>query len=243
MRITDSKGNVVSTLGQWENCVRPEHWEKCRSAYSLADFIMNRNGAAHLKSRISFVLSQPVTFEVATPEYQARFDSYEGNPSNLDLGITGHIGSRSSLFVGVEAKVDEPFGPTVIRRYEEAIKTRKNRKSTNADRRVEDLLSHYFSDTDDPCSSRFAGVGYQLLTGTAGTVRVGKDISVFYVLVFKTSKYSEPKGLKNKKVYEEFIQAAGGKPLMQDGKKFRADELTLSGKQLTCIYDRVSTSS
>ena len=66
-----------------------------------------------MEKRMSVVLSGQVILEQATPEYLARFDSYPGNPSNLDLGITGYL-KRSSLkeglFVGVEAKVDETFG-------------------------------------------------------------------------------------------------------------------------------------
>ena len=58
-----------------------------------------------------------------------------GNPSNLDLGITGHVDRwplRPSLFVGVEAKVDETFGSTVRSRYSSAMKTREAGKNTNA---------------------------------------------------------------------------------------------------------------
>ena len=44
----------------------------------------------------------------------------------LDLGITGRTGSGESLFVGLEAKVDEPFGSeTVGERYQKAIETLK----------------------------------------------------------------------------------------------------------------------
>ena len=83
---------------------------------------------------MSVVLSGQVILEQATPEYLARFDSYPGNPSNLDLGITGYL-KRSSLkeglFVGVEAKVDETFGGTVKSRYSSAMKTREAGKNTN----------------------------------------------------------------------------------------------------------------
>ena len=137
----------------------------------------------------------------------------------------------------MEAKVDEPFGPTVCGRYRAAIKLRDSGKSTNADKRIVDLLSHYFSETNDPCSSEFASVRYQLLTATAGTVAVGKDTSVFYVLVFKTCMYDECKSSANLQDYEKFMRVAGGKLLLQDDKEFHVHELMLSGKQLICIYD------
>ena len=87
---------------------------------------MNRNGAAHLESRISSVLSQPVTLEQGTPENAASFDRYQG-PARIDIGISGGIGSGESLFVGLEAKVDESFGSeTVCERYQKAIETLKS---------------------------------------------------------------------------------------------------------------------
>ena len=204
---------------------------------------MDRKGTAYLEKRISEVLSRHVRFEQATPEYLAKFDSYPGNPSNLDLGIAGEVGLstlRESLFVGVEAKVDETFGDTVGRRYSSAMKTRATGKSTNAPERVRDLLTKYFSVRDSPDASRFADIRYQLLTGTAGTVAAPCKVSLFYVLVFKTSAYDVRKGSANQRDYGEFIEAAHGRPLLRDSENFRADELVLAGKRLVCVYDYVS---
>ena len=203
---------------------------------------MDRKGAAHLEKRMSAVLSQRIELERATPEFLAKFDCYPGNPSNLDLGITGHVersSLRSSLFVGVEAKVDETFGNTVRGRYSSAIETRRRGQSTNAPERVKGLLSKYFSVQGSPDSSRFADVRYQLLTGTAGTVAAQGEVSAFYILVFRTSMYDERRGLSNLRDYESFIEAARGKLLIRDGKDFRADEIELDGKRLLCVYDYV----
>lgn len=39
------RNKEVSTLKDWENAFNDEkHWKEGRSAYSLADFILNRNG-------------------------------------------------------------------------------------------------------------------------------------------------------------------------------------------------------
>ena len=140
-----------------------------------------------------------------------------GNPSNLDLGITGHVDRwplRPSLFVGVEAKVDETFGSTVRSRYSSAMKTREAGKNTNAPERVKGLLLKYYSVKGSPDSSRFADIRYQLLTGTAGTVAAPGKVSVFYILVFRTSMYDERKGLANQQDYERFIEATRSKSLM-----------------------------
>ena len=237
LRVTDSKGNDIATLEQWSKTVRRSHWKQGRSAYSLADFIMNRNGAAHLESRISSVLSQPVTLEQGTPEYAARFDRYRG-PARLDIGISGGTGSGESLFVGLEAKVDESFGSeTVCETYQKAIETLKSKPRSKAAARVKELLSRYFVDSDEPCESKFAGVGYQLLTATAGAVAVEADVSVFYVAVFRTLDYDEENGEKNQLDYDNFMSVSGGECLIQGDKGCQVHELTLDVRRLICIYE------
>ena len=247
MRIVDSRGQRISNLIEWRSRIfdgtsKEKDWKKGRSAHSLAEFIMDRKGAAYLETRMSSVLSQHAKLEQATPEYLAKFDSYRGNPSNLDLGITGYVERltlRASLFVGVEAKVDETFASTVKSRYSSAMKKRAAGKNTNAPERVKGLLSKYFSVHGSPDSSRFADIRYQLLTGTAGTAAALGEVSTFYILVFRTSMYDERRGLSNLEDYESFMEAAGGRLLIRDGKDFRADELELDGKRLVCVYDYV----
>ena len=105
MTITNPDGSEITTMEQWSERVNSSHWKQGRSAYSLADFVMNRGGAGVLRKRLSSVLSRPVRLDRATPEYGAKFDSHGGSPSKLDLGIFGRGGSESGLFVGLEAKV------------------------------------------------------------------------------------------------------------------------------------------
>ena len=243
LNVIDSRGNELATLEQWSKTVRRSHWKQGRSSYSLADFILNRKGAAHLESRLSPVLSQPVSLEQGTPEYAARFDRY-GRPARLDLGVTGRTGSGESLFVGLEAKVDEPFGSeTVCQRYQEATQTLKSSSRSKAAARVEELLSRYFADDADPCESRFAGVGYQLLTATAGAVAVEADVSVFYVAVFRTLDYDEDQGRKNQVDYDNFMRVSNGECLIKGDTGLLAHQLTLDEKRLVCIHEYFDVAS
>ena len=204
---------------------------------------MDRKGTEYLETRISSVLSQHTKLEQATPEYLAKFDSYPGNPSNLDLGITGHV-ERLSLEDKSVCRGGSQ-GRRILCQYgEEQVlvghaELRAAEKNTNAPERVRGLLSKYFSVEGSPDSSRFADIRYQLLTGSAGTVAAPGEVSVFYILVFRTSMYDQRRGLSNLKDYERFIEAAGGRLLIRDGKEFRADELELDGKRLVCVYDCV----
>ena len=237
MKINDSNGNDIRTLEKWSASVRHAHWREGRSAYSLADFILNRNGTAHLESRISSVLSQPVMLKQGTPEYAAKFDRYRG-PARLDIGIFGQTASGESLFVGVEAKVDEPFGSdTVCEKYQEAVEYLNSNPRSKAAARVKELLSRYLADTDEPCESRFADVGYQLLTAAAGTIASEADRTVLYVSVFKTRLYNREKGEENRLDYENFINLAGGECLLLGNEVCLAHEITLDGRRLICIYE------
>ena len=240
MRIFSPDGNGIVNLEQWSKCIRREHWKEGRSAYSLADFILNRNGSRILENRISGVLSQPVKLERATPEFRAKFDSYGGNPSNLDLGISGRIRNTDDLFVGLEAKVDERFGSgTVCQRYRSAIKERLKNPRSMAVARVEELLSNYFSVESEPSASRYSEVGYQLLTGISGTSATQKDFTVFYVLVFKTHSYDENKGWENLADYENFLRAANGNLLIRGSVEFQAHEVMLANNRIICIHDTI----
>ena len=216
MIITNPDGSEITTMEQWSERVNSSHWKPGRSAYSLADFIMNRDGAGVLRERISSALSRPVTLDTGTPEYGAKFDSHGGSPSKLDLGIFGRVEGESSLFVGLEAKVDERFGSdTVCRRYQRAVNYLEENPRSKAAARVRDLLSDYFGESAEPCDSAFSDIRYQLLTSTAGTVAVGAGIPVFYVMVFETDLYDDQKGRENRSDYEKFIAAAGGRVIVQ----------------------------
>lgn len=240
MKIVDYNGGAISTLEEWERHFdNPKHWKRGRSAYSLADFILNHDGAALLESRVSSALLQRVAFERATPEYLAKFDSYR-SPSHLDLGIFGKVASGRGLFVGVEAKVDETFGPTVSKRYQAALKERCADVSTDVPERIKELLSGYFLDFDSPENSKYSGIRYQLLTAAAGTVSVPKDLVVLYILVFKTNSYDPHKGEENYSDYKKFVACTGGKPLTQPRQDVLAHELFFSKKRLIAIHEYVN---
>ena len=132
----------------------------------------------------------------------------------------------------------EPFGDkSVCERYLEGVRELSSNGESKAAERVKGLLSKYFGDSGGPCDSRFSDVGYQLLTGTAGTVAVGRDFSVFYVMVFKTDSYDQGKGRENRLNYDKFIEATGGRAVIRGGDGFDAYELIVVGRRLICVYE------
>ena len=243
MRIEDRGGIEITTLDEWRlrffaTPSRAVQWREGRSAHTLAGFVLNMDGGAELETLFSSALGRKVVLESTQPEFSSRFDEYRGMPAVLDLGGGGVAAPDSSLFFGVEAKVDEPFGEhTVAEHYEYGLSLSR---PTNIPRRVEDLLSAYFSDESDPRFSRFSGVSYQLLTAAAGTAAAGADVRILCVLVFKTTLYDEGKGEENRREYLRFIEAVWGRSIAVQDAEAAAHELTVVGKGLLSIYREIN---
>ena len=233
MRIESREGEEVNDLRGWETLVRPEHWKRGRSAYSLAEFIIDRHGAYALQWTVASVLGEPVEFDRGVPELEVRFDRY-GRGSVHDLGIFGRTRSGRSLFVGVEAKVDEPFGDFVSDRWAEAGRMRNRGTSTRLPERIRELCARFGPGVTE--ASR--DVRYQLLHGAAGTVDAGADLSVFYVIVFRTGAYDAEAGKRNHEDYRRFVERAGGEPVrMGDDDSAEAHVLAVGGKRLHAVHE------
>ena len=236
MRVEDIQGKPLTSLAEWARLYespRSSHqWKQHRSAYSVAEFILNHNGAESLRARIAEALEETVTFEKAVPEYEVRFDRF-GRGRMHDLAIFGRAESGKSIFVGVEAKVDEPFGATVRDAYLTAKARQIGGESTNAPERIEELLKLHFPSPD---TSVF-DVRYQLLYATAGTLAAGADLSVLFVVVFKTPLYSETLSAENYRDYVDFLGRVGAMPMKLPSKEALGHRLALGGRELICLYE------
>lgn len=236
MLIKDRSDNEISTLDQWARLYdtpqQSHQWVEHRSAYSVADFVLNRNGASQLESRVSNALGESVSFEKAIPEYEVRFDEY-GRGRVHDLGIFGETASGKSIFVGLEAKVDETFGAMLKDVYLQAKARQITGVSTNAPERIENLLAAHFS-APDPA---MFNVRYQLLYATAGTIAEKADISVLYVAVFKTPLYDETIGASNYRDYVHFVNKVGAQPIKLSDKGADAHEMQLANRRLVCLHE------
>ena len=77
--------------------------------------------APHRRPARSDLLQRTPSASASVPESEVRFDQY-GKGRVHDLGICGKTASERSLFVGVEAKVNETFGKSVGDEWREANK-------------------------------------------------------------------------------------------------------------------------
>lgn len=227
-------------MEEWAAIHKPVHWRAGRSAHTVADFILHRNGAAHLESRLAETLGVSVSINSITPEREVRFDSF-GKGRMHDLGVAATAG-RDSLFVGVEAKVDESFGGDLATSYADAQRRLAQNPRSKGVARIEQLLGRFAP----PLSLDSAGdLRYQLIHGTVGTIaaRTGNsqlyDGYVFYVLVFQTGLYDAPNGAGNYADYQRFIQQVGGQRVGGQELSPLAHRITVDGRELTCIYESI----
>ena len=236
MRIENSSGREIRTFDEWaalyETPQQSHQWKEHRSAWSVADFVMHRDGVSRLRARLADALNQDVTVERVVPEFEQRFDQY-GRGRVHDLGLFGQTADGRTVFVGVEAKVDETFGATVHDAYLQAKANQITGKSTNAPERIEQLLALHFA---EPSPTMFE-VRYQLLYATAGTLAVNADIAVLYVVVFKTPLFDESIGASNYYDYIHFVNKVGGRPVPLGDKGAIAHEIILGDRPLVCMHE------
>lgn len=236
--LQDTAGSALLTLDDWARLYdtpqRAKQWKKGRSAWSVAEFVLERNGLDHIARRASQVLESSLVVQKAIPEYEVRFDAF-GRGRVHDLGVSAMTSDGDSVFVGVEAKVDESFGATVLDSYLDAKAKEICGIATNAPRRIEALLGKHFREP----SRKMFDVRYQLLYATVGTIAAQAARSLFYVLVFRTDQYNERKGAENLRDYLEFMEQVGARPVRVEGAPVYCHELELEGSSLRCVYEFV----
>lgn len=236
LKLEDSTGQPIASLEDWarlyDNHQTSHQWKKGRSAYSAAEFVLENDGLRLVSDRASETLHTPVTVDRAVPEYEVPFDEY-GRGRVHDIGIVGRTAEGKSVFVGVEAKVDESFGATVLDTYLDAKARQICGISTNAPERMEKLLSRHFF---EPTRAMFQ-VRYQLLYATIGTLAAGADHSILFVIVFRTNAYSEAKGAENFRDYAYFMESVNAVPLERPGAAALAHEIEFDGRPLQCRYE------
>ena len=232
----DSKGNNISTISEWKSTLfagtkKKKHWKKGRSAFELANFMINGIGENVISDLVAELLNEKVSFDYAIPEMEVRFDQF-GHGREHDLGIWGNTESKKKIFIGVEAKVDESFNKKISESYIKAKANELSGISTNAAKRIESLLKRNFREI----KPEFFDLRYQLLYSTVGTLDTkGADLYVLLVIVFKSDLYDEIKGLENYKDYIQFVNSVDSERI-KSKKGIDYHKLKIENKTLHSIY-------
>lgn len=217
-------------------------WEEGKSAATLGRFVFEHDGIEQIESVVSnIVKSTNFSFRwspnIAIFEHESKFDKY-GKGRIHDLALRD---SDNRIFVGVEAKVVEPFDSRDIQSaYLSGLMRRAKGDCSNITSRIESLIRRnnfrQFKKED-------LSLKYQLLFSTIGTACEDAECCIFLVLVFKTSLYDEVAGTENYHDYQKFMNAITSKRIsldmdMREVEVF-ADEKSENKKTIYAAYEYI----
>jgi hypothetical protein len=238
----NKNGIEICNLEEWKNQFfkneKEMHWVKGRSAYSIADFMINKNGEKSITDVLSLILKEKVALEIGYPEMEVRFDNF-GHGREHDIGIWGQTVSNKKVFIGLESKVDESFNEKIIDTYLKAKCKELNGISSNAAKRIDGILKRcYKTVKPDHFNLR-----YQLLYSTLGTIDAKNengfaDISIMMIIIFKTNNYVEENAKRNHNDYIQFIESFDREKIVSND-NFEAHRLFIEDKEMYSVYMNV----
>ena len=200
----------LADLSSWRDAFEaidknPRHWKEGRSACSLARYFLSGRGEAEVIAALNGILGDdPVEcLERGEIECLCPFDAYR-NPRRQDMGIWGRTKNGRRFFVGVEAKVDEPFSDdTLGSASEKAVKTKIAKPESHALDRIHGLCDWFGVSPED---ETVRNLRYQLFHFTKGTAGVADvDIHIMLLLTFHTPEYDFKKGEGNAAAWKAFL--------------------------------------
>jgi hypothetical protein len=205
--LTSRDGKEITDLRSWGRQVPKKDWKE-RSAKDLARSWTGEHGPKALKLLLDQVTgTMDFDAKQGVVEAQTKFDEYRGGSHNHDLLITGEAAGGKTV-VGVEGKVDEPFGQTLAQYRAAARKTLARNKSSNALHRLQGL-TQAIAGWDAGAAPRRLELRYQLFTGVAGAVAAAVDEdarqAVFCIHELNTKAIDPKKREQNHKDLRDFL--------------------------------------
>lgn len=222
-------GESIKSYDEWEKVFhvhdskgKVDHWRVGYSAQSLAEDFMCGDGEQMLTQLVEqFTGEQIQGTPTALIEHGSSFDKY-GRARMQDLVVIGKLAHGDSFFIGLEAKVKEPFGSNSIKEQYDACKAKIDAGiSTNADKRLKSLVRDFLHKELNELTQKELELRYQLLFYLAGSFR---DIEGGQHILMPVVAYHHADGEdKNKEAFEAFIDALGG---------FTEQKITINGNEI-----------
>lgn len=260
MRITNKKDKVLSSLEEWKQGFievdKKKHWREGYSAYSLGCFFTSGRGDMWLCAIEKAILGHELNQSEGRIEHPSKLDQFRGGQRMQDLAIWGKTLLGQSCFIGIEAKVLEPFGDsTVYDAYLSGVEERemRNPRSKKAER-VCQVIDFLFKGKK-PKDGIIKDLRYQLMHYFKASIleapslkesafplnedRPKADIIILPILVFKTSHYKGNLNLAkdNHDDYISFIHALGCDKHNVDGLEFY--HKVIDNRDVYTFYDVV----
>lgn len=230
MKISNKNNRLITNLESWKTAFievdKEKNWEEGRSACTLAKYFTTPNieksdGIEKIKEYLEALGFSNLKFNSAEIEHESRFDSFRGQGRMQDLAIWGES-EKGSILTCIEAKVDESFDKSLFKKLEEIEKYLGTHKNSKRRDRIQNLCKEYLKvNVGDIKSEKKNDIRYQLLHYLAGSICEAKccaDVVFMPIMVFKTNKYNETKGERNRKDYDRFINALDFKECNKDKK-------------------------
>lgn len=214
----------IASVAEWQVQAGPKHpvqWAEGRSAQELAEAwfrtgepAMPREFRDLLESRAE---TRGLDVKEVYPECQIRFDRRRGEPRNADLAFVGEAPGGHRVAVTVEAKADEPFGPTIAEALVAALEQRLVSPRSKAVDRIEDLVVSILRSQRRPDGRKervsLGRLRYQLLAAVAGTLafaaRNDAPLAALVVHEFVTDRTRDARHHANAADLREFIERLG----------------------------------
>jgi hypothetical protein len=229
----------IKNINEWgkifiNNKSKKKHWKDGRSAFELANFMLNKNGEIEIKNFLKKIFNEEIAFTKGYIEYEVKFDDFNHGREH-DLGIWGKINNKN-IFIGIESKVDEPLNETIKEMYLKNKVKELNGEKTNIPKRIEGLLKRNFKKIND---KQFE-IRYQLLYSTVGTInakdnRQLADVSVFLIIIFKSTLYDNEKGMRNYNDFKYFIKEIQAQKILKT-KNYEMYKINIEEKDLYIGY-------
>ena len=217
----------ITDLKSWFKVAPPKgkekQWKCTRSAMELARYI------THNINELPDTIKKAIEYTGETCDkdftWQAEYETPlkgRGEGRNHDMAIFG-----DNIFIGVEAKADEPFDKTVVEWMNEGSENKTNKLN-----RINDLCEIAFGENYN--SDKHGELRYQLLTAFGGTVKEAekdKKKALLLVLVFTNDNdYDKDKIINNKNDFDKFACALG---MQNQSKTIGSNEIVFAGMKET----------
>jgi hypothetical protein len=196
MKILGKGGRLIESWEDWERPLRDSQWAEGRSAMEIARAFF-RDGEPRLPRPLADLLRSVQSLSAFVAD-EARLEfktdlppKGASGPRNHDVWVRGQAGELR-VCVGIEAKADEAFDHSLSKKLADAYKKSVAGLGTDLPARLAALGTLLFGHSFDLARPSYQRLGYQLLSGTAGTAiqasRDGTSTAVFAVYEFITRK-------------------------------------------------------
>jgi hypothetical protein len=223
MEITIQKNVEIKSVDDWFFCAPPKgkekQWKDNYSAKELANFATSPVFKSFVKNLLLECNKTKCNKFICIPEAETELPGDYRGPRNHDLLMIAE-----NLIIGIEAKVNEPYG--------NSLKQESRKCSKGKGDRIDWMKKVLF---DSECNDQ---IKYQLMTGVCGTLleaaRRNVEKCIFLVLSFNIDgvEYNQ----QNEEAFDLFIEQLGMKGVSH--KSFTIDTEETGKKIIKCYIKK-----